>query len=93
MGSGEREEMKDRSEEYPMKTTHAAMRVEATPVQRLAFPSCPECNSLLFAAAASTFISERNVRHAWVCEDCGHAFTTTVRLSFTEPGRPKPPLS
>jgi transcriptional regulator NrdR family protein len=48
----------------------------------LPFPSCPGCHTVMFAAAASAHVSERHIRHAWLCEDCGHAFTTTVRLTF-----------
>lgn len=63
-------------------TTHAALRVDADRARRMPLPSCPECHSLMFAAAASAHVSERDIRHAWLCEDCGHAFTTTVRLTF-----------
>jgi RNase P subunit RPR2 len=72
---------------------HAALRVDAHQVQRLPFPSCPECHAVLIAPAASAHVSERDVRHAWLCEECGHAFTTTVRLNFREARRGEPVLS
>lgn len=74
-------------------TTHAALRVDADPARRLPLPSCPACQSSMFAAAASAHVSERDIRHAWLCEDCGHAFTTTVRLTFRNAPRPALALS
>ena len=72
---------------------HAALRVDAHQARRLPFPACPQCHAVLIAAAASAHVSERDVRHAWLCDDCGHAFTTTVRLNFREPRRIEPVLS
>jgi transcription elongation factor Elf1 len=51
--------------------------------RRIALPSCPVCNDLLFAPAASEFVSQTRVRHMWSCEACGHEFTTSVRLTFS----------
>jgi hypothetical protein len=73
--------------------THAALRVDAEQARRLPFPSCPECHAVMVAAAASALVSERQIRHAWLCEDCGHAFTTTVRLTFGRARRPEFALS
>ena len=53
-----------------------------TTMRRLTLPSCPKCNDLLFAPAASEFVSKEHVRHQWSCETCGHEFSTSVRLSF-----------
>jgi ribosomal protein L37AE/L43A len=50
--------------------------------RRIAPPSCPNCNDLLFAPAASEFVTENRVRHIWSCDACGHEFSTSVRLSF-----------
>jgi ribosomal protein L37AE/L43A len=50
--------------------------------QRIALPSCPNCDDLLFAPAASEFVSKSRVRHTWSCDACGHEFSTSVRLSF-----------
>jgi RNase P subunit RPR2 len=49
---------------------------------RIALPYCPACHDLLFAAAASEFVSRSRVRHVWSCEACGHEFSTSVQLSF-----------
>jgi len=51
--------------------------------RRVALPSCPKCNDLLFAPAASEFVSKTRVRHLWSCDACGHEFSTSVRLSFS----------
>ncbi len=48
--------------------------------RRIALPSCPSCNDLVFAPAASEFVSKTRVRHIWECEACGHEFSTSVRL-------------
>lgn len=78
-------------EEHPMKA-HAALRVDAGEARRFPFPSCPNCSTLLFAATASAHVSEHHVRHAWVCEDCSHAFTTMVQIAAV-PRAPRPVLS
>jgi ribosomal protein L37AE/L43A len=51
--------------------------------RRIALPSCPHCNDLLFAPAASEFVSRTSVRHIWSCDTCGHEFSTSVRLFFS----------
>jgi RNase P subunit RPR2 len=58
--------------------------------RRFAPPLCPQCNDLLFAPAASEYVSRSHVRHVWSCDDCGHEFSTSVSLSFR---RPREPLS
>ena len=55
--------------------------------RRVALPSCPNCNDLLFAPAASEFVSASRVRHIWSCDACGHEFSTSVRLSFDRRSR------
>lgn len=50
--------------------------------RRFALPTCPRCNDVLCAAAASEFVSARQIRHQWSCDTCGHEFSTSVRLSF-----------
>ena len=57
-------------------TAHNATRT----VRRIRMPQCPSCNDLLLAAAASSYVSEREVRHFWSCDACGHEFTTSVGL-------------
>ncbi len=50
--------------------------------RRITLPTCPNCNDLLFAPAASEFVSKTRVRHTWSCDACGHEFSTSVRLLF-----------
>lgn len=64
----------------------AAMQVAGLLPRRFACPTCPRCNDMLFAAAASEHVSDKHVRHVWSCDSCGHEFTTSVRLAF-QPGR------
>jgi ribosomal protein L37AE/L43A len=60
----------------------AETHITSVASRRIAPPSCPSCNDLLFAPAASEFITESRVRHIWSCDACGHEFSTSVRLSF-----------
>jgi ribosomal protein L37AE/L43A len=62
---------------------HADTHTHAVASRRIALPSCPNCNDLLFAPAASEFVSKTRVRHIWSCDECGHEFTTSVRLYFS----------
>ena len=39
---------------------------------------CPQCSEALLAPEWSEFISDRRVRHIWVCETCDYQFETTV---------------
>jgi len=64
-------------------TGHAETHANAGSLRRIALPSCPNCNDLLFAPAASEFVSKTRVRHIWSCEACGHEFSTSVRLLFS----------
>ena len=43
-------------------------------------PLCPQCGDTLVAPEHSVHVSERRVRHVWMCEECGHAFQTSVEL-------------
>jgi len=60
----------------------ASMQVAGPAPRRFSFPTCPRCNDVLFAAAASAHVSEKQVRHVWSCDCCGHEFETSVKLSF-----------
>ncbi|MDB5599352.1 MAG: hypothetical protein JWN71_1396 [Xanthobacteraceae bacterium] len=42
---------------------------------------CPQCNEKLFAPAWSEHVSERCVRHYWVCDACGYDFESSVYLA------------
>ncbi len=43
-------------------------------------PVCPECSHEQFVPECSAFVDESRVRHAWLCEACGHGFSTTVKI-------------
>ncbi|MGB6417991.1 MAG: hypothetical protein WBF50_15535 [Pseudolabrys sp.] len=43
---------------------------------------CAQCGEQLFVPEWSEHVDDRRVRHLWECEDCGHAFETTI--SFAE---------
>jgi transcription elongation factor Elf1 len=58
----------------------ASTDVARVDARRLAFPTCPRCNDEFIAATASEHVSEKQVRHLWSCDSCGHAFVTSVRL-------------
>lgn len=78
---GERDEGEKQAEEDPM-TGQAETHYTTAASRRIALPSCPNCNDLVFAPAASEFVSKTRVRHIWACEACGHEFSTSVRLLF-----------
>ncbi len=71
----------ERAVEVPM--TGQTETQSSAMMRRFALPSCPKCDDLLLAPAASEFVSKREVRHRWSCEACGHEFSTSVRL-FSE---------
>lgn len=43
-------------------------------------PNCPRCGSVLLVAEESGFGLNGCIRHAWLCDDCGHEFVTSIRL-------------
>jgi uncharacterized protein with PIN domain len=43
---------------------------------------CAECTAILIAPITAEYVDERNVRHSWSCEDCGHKFITFDRLEY-----------
>jgi uncharacterized protein with PIN domain len=43
-----------------------------------ALPRCPTCGEPVVAAQAAEFVDTGEIRHHWVCDDCGQAFSTTV---------------
>jgi hypothetical protein len=43
-------------------------------------PLCPQCNHEQFVPERSAFVGDGSVRHAWLCEACGHGFCTTVEI-------------
>jgi len=48
--------------------------------RRFGLSCCPNCNDVVLAPAVSEHVNEREIRHLWACEACGHEFTTAVRL-------------
>ena len=66
----------------------AELRMASIQPRRFPLPNCPACNDLVVAPAASEFVNARHVRHLWSCDDCGHEFTTSVRLSFHRVRKP-----
>jgi DNA-directed RNA polymerase subunit M/transcription elongation factor TFIIS len=40
---------------------------------------CPQCKDLIIAATQSQHVSTNEIRHWWMCENCGHEFHTKVR--------------
>ena len=60
-------------------------QLNATPavfafVRYVTRPVCPECSHEQFVPECSAFVDESRVRHAWLCEACGHGFCTTVEI-------------
>jgi len=43
-------------------------------------PHCPQCGHEQLVPERSAFVGEDSVRHAWLCEACGHGFCTTVEF-------------
>ena len=43
-------------------------------------PKCPCCGSVLLIAEESRFNVRGRIDHTWSCDDCGHAFVTSIRL-------------
>lgn len=58
---------------------------QATPyviaTENLRRPKCPCCGSVQFAAEHSRLNAKGGIDHVWSCDDCGHAFATSVRMS------------
>ncbi len=74
-------------------TSHAALRADADGQGRRSLrPSCPKCHDIMIAATASEHVSRCHVRHLWVCESCGHAFATSVKLPAQEARAARPAL-
>jgi predicted RNA-binding Zn-ribbon protein involved in translation (DUF1610 family) len=46
---------------------------------------CESCGQWLMAPERSTFVSEEQVTHFWVCPKCGNEFTTSFFLGPEQP--------
>jgi ribosomal protein L37AE/L43A len=42
--------------------------------------SCPSCNDSVIAPDCTEYVSERQIRHFWSCENCGHQLQSVVEL-------------
>jgi RNase P subunit RPR2 len=45
-------------------------------------PKCPRCGSVLLIAEESRYNARGRIDHVWSCDDCGHAFVTSIRLGL-----------
>jgi RNase P subunit RPR2 len=61
--------------------------------QRFGGSFCPKCKDMLLAPTMSEYVSEALVRHLWSCDECGHEFQASVRLTKVSRGRQGRPLS
>jgi ribosomal protein S27AE len=43
-------------------------------------PKCPRCGSALLVAEQSRLSPSGRIDHDWMCDDCGNAFSTSIRL-------------
>ncbi|MCC6888817.1 MAG: hypothetical protein IT536_09805 [Hyphomicrobiales bacterium] len=39
---------------------------------------CAQCGEPMFMPEWSEYVSERRVRHLWICDSCGYRFETVV---------------
>jgi ribosomal protein L37AE/L43A len=53
----------------------------AMTTESLRRPNCPRCGGNLLVAEESRFNARGHIDHDWSCDDCGHQFATSVRLS------------
>lgn len=50
-------------------------------------PQCPRCGSMLLVAEQSAFNPDGRIRHSWSCDDCSHAFVTSIEVLPLRPRR------
>lgn len=43
-------------------------------------PCCPLCGEEQLVPEHSAFAGQGRVHHLWACEECGHAFRTTLKF-------------
>jgi predicted RNA-binding Zn-ribbon protein involved in translation (DUF1610 family) len=60
-------------------TTLTATPFTSAPA-RVHLHACPSCGAAALAPKTSEFLGEREVRHTWACDDCGHDFRTAIRI-------------
>jgi uncharacterized protein with PIN domain len=44
--------------------------------------ACTECSEFVIAPECSEYVDEREARHFWSCENCGHYIETVVNLGI-----------
>jgi hypothetical protein len=44
-------------------------------------PKCPRCGSALLVAEESRFVPSGRIDHDRICDDCGNAFSTSIKLA------------
>ena len=50
---------------------------------------CESCGQWLMAPERSTFVSEEQVTHLWICSKCGNEFETSIFLGKEVPLSPE----
>ena len=48
---------------------------------------CAQCGATIIAAEWSEYLSDRCVRNAWSCDDCGYHFEVTIYFTPAEAAR------
>ena len=49
---------------------------------------CTECDELVIAPEWSEYVGKREVRHVWVCDNCGHELEMMVDLRSSAISKP-----
>jgi len=63
--------------------TYPLLRPSQAPIastDNLSRPKCPRCGSALLVAEESRFNTAGRIDHNWLCDDCGNAFVTSIKL-------------
>jgi predicted RNA-binding Zn-ribbon protein involved in translation (DUF1610 family) len=65
---------------------YAPSRAPSEPLhstESLSRPKCPRCGSALLVAEESRFSPTGRIDHDWLCDECGNAFVTSIKLGRT----------
>jgi hypothetical protein len=68
-----------------MNIQHACKPHDRVVAGSLSRPKCPRCATVLLVAEQSGFNGSGRIGHLWSCDDCGHAFATTVSWPPRQP--------
>ena len=52
--------------------------------RRISIPTCPQCDNMLVAPTTAAFDRAGYVRHVWACDECGHAFRTSINFDIQQ---------